>query len=320
MAKSSQQQSKTAFRMLQLNRRQFRLQQQNATNDLLTGVTTGSCPQARFIPVVRLAAVLDKKTVLLDSYCRQDEAERLTAALTDQQLTSQQQGKDLPSACMAIRRIHQAGGLAVLAYPDRYGWCSGNAIVDNRLLTSLMRLRQAGLDGVETWEKVTPRDRQDEVAAAGQALGLILTGSSEPDGDSHPQSLLVAGALLCRADQPNQRRCLICRRRSPGRHAGLWELPGGKVEPGETVAMALRRELREELAVAAQVGPLLYVLWHDYPDTRVVLAVLDAQFDTDRLAENVHDRFLMVTPREALEQDLLPADITLFQHLADTDR
>jgi len=39
--------------------------------------------------------------------------------------------------------------------------------------------------------------------------------------------------------------------------SGLWELPGGKAEPGETLSACLARELAEELAVSAQVGPRL---------------------------------------------------------------
>ena len=39
--------------------------------------------------------------------------------------------------------------------------------------------------------------------------------------------------------------------------SGLWELPGGKAEPGETLSACLARELSEELAVTAQVGPCL---------------------------------------------------------------
>ena len=111
-------------------------------------------------------------------------------------------------------------------------------------------------------------------------------------------------------------RSLICRRRSPGRHAGLWELPGGKVETGESVEEALRRELMEELAVDAQIGPVLNVLWHDYPGERVILAILEARFDTSQMAKNAHDRFLFVTPEEAMQQALLPADVVLFEHLA----
>jgi len=49
-------------------------------------------------------------------------------------------------------------------------------------------------------------------------------------------------------------RVLICQRKG-GRHALKWEFPGGKVEPGEHLADALRRELREELGIDAEIGP-----------------------------------------------------------------
>lgn len=64
----------------------------------------------------------------------------------------------------------------------------------------------------------------------------------------------VVGAVAQRGDR------VFMARRPPGRaHAGLWEFPGGKVEPGEDDATALARELREELQIDAIVGELLAV-------------------------------------------------------------
>ncbi|MGF0170446.1 (deoxy)nucleoside triphosphate pyrophosphohydrolase [Streptomyces sp. Marseille-Q5077] len=59
---------------------------------------------------------------------------------------------------------------------------------------------------------------------------------------------IVVGAALLEAG-----RLLAARRSAPEELAGRWELPGGKVEPGEAPEAALVRELREELGVAAEV-------------------------------------------------------------------
>lgn len=71
---------------------------------------------------------------------------------------------------------------------------------------------------------------------------------------------VVAGVIV------DQRGVLVALRRAGTHLGGLWEFPGGKVRPGEGVADALRRELREELGVQAEVGRLLGVIRHAYPD------------------------------------------------------
>jgi len=65
---------------------------------------------------------------------------------------------------------------------------------------------------------------------------------------------------------------LLITQRPPGAHlGGLWEFPGGKRKPRETFAQCLVRELREELGIEVEAGPVLENVTHAYPDKTVRL-------------------------------------------------
>lgn len=70
-----------------------------------------------------------------------------------------------------------------------------------------------------------------------------------------------------------QGRVLLTRRSVNVHQGGLWEFPGGKVDPGETVSEGLVRECREELGIAVRSARPLICVHHDYGDRRVVLDV-----------------------------------------------
>ena len=87
--------------------------------------------------------------------------------------------------------------------------------------------------------------------------------------DNMPARVHVAAAAIFDA----QGRVLLSRRPAHVHQGGLWEFPGGKLEPGESAERALRRELHEELGISVQAArPLIRVL-HNYPDKAVLLDV-----------------------------------------------
>lgn len=123
--------------------------------------------------------------------------------------------------------------------------------------------------------------------------------------------LVVAGLVT-----DDDGRVLITRRRPDQPLPDQWELPGGKMEPGESPAEALVRELAEEIGVRAEVGPIWDVLHHRYPDYDVLMLVYAC-----RLAAGAEPRCLEVgalawaRPDELDRYDILPADRPLVARL-----
>lgn len=83
------------------------------------------------------------------------------------------------------------------------------------------------------------------------------------------QRVQVVAAVIRRQDG----RVLLAQRPQHKHQGGLWEFPGGKVEPGETEVEALQRELHEELGLWAETLTPLIRIQHDYPDKSVELSV-----------------------------------------------
>jgi mutator protein MutT len=71
----------------------------------------------------------------------------------------------------------------------------------------------------------------------------------------------------------DRRQILIDKRRHNGDMGGLWEFPGGKIEPGETVEECIAREIQEELGIKIEVGDRLITINHTYPNFQVTLIV-----------------------------------------------
>jgi 8-oxo-dGTP diphosphatase len=125
--------------------------------------------------------------------------------------------------------------------------------------------------------------------------------------------LTVVAALI-----QHQGKLLVCQRRRGSRFELLWEFPGGKVEPGETLEDALTRELREELGVSAKIGPELFRTEHTYAETTQPLEIvfLAASIAPGHVENLEFERIEWRAPESLPELDFLPADRELIQKLA----
>ncbi|RKD27010.1 DNA mismatch repair protein MutT [Ammoniphilus oxalaticus] len=109
-------------------------------------------------------------------------------------------------------------------------------------------------------------------------------------------------------------RGFLCALRGPKMSlAGLWEFPGGKVEPGEDHKQALKREIKEELGCVIDVGEPIVSITHDYEDVRVRLHTYwVTQFDRAPIAKE-HEQLDWVSLDNLLKLDWAPADIPTVQ-------
>jgi 8-oxo-dGTP diphosphatase len=119
---------------------------------------------------------------------------------------------------------------------------------------------------------------------------------------------VVVGAAILRAGQ-----LLAAQRSRPAALAGYWELPGGKVEPGEDERAALARECREELGVAVAVGDRV---GPEVPiSDGMVLRTWSATILSGTPYAHEHAALRWLTAAEISELPWLPADAPLIPHL-----
>ncbi|HEV7716215.1 MAG TPA: 8-oxo-dGTP diphosphatase MutT [Steroidobacteraceae bacterium] len=118
-----------------------------------------------------------------------------------------------------------------------------------------------------------------------------------------PVVRVVAAALY------DARGQVLIAERPPGKHmAGRWEFPGGKIEPAESEADALKRELREELGVEVTTAHPLLVLRHDYGDRRVEISMWIVERYAGEPRGLDGQRLKWVQPAGLLDEDVLEAD------------
>ncbi|WP_420382951.1 (deoxy)nucleoside triphosphate pyrophosphohydrolase [Novosphingobium sp.] len=138
--------------------------------------------------------------------------------------------------------------------------------------------------------------------------------------DEHPCAgpalLVVAAALIDRRDH-----VLLQQRPAGKHHGGLWEFPGGKVEPGEGPLAALARELREELGIDVAPGDCTPLGFAASEDGRAVVLLLYAcRVWAGDAASREGGAVVWCAPDRLLDRPMPPLDIPLAQMVARMSR
>ena len=129
-----------------------------------------------------------------------------------------------------------------------------------------------------------------------------------------PILLVVACALL-----DPEGRILLAQRPSGKSMAGLWEFPGGKLDPGEAPEAALIRELREELGIETQAACLspLFFASHAYPDFHLLMPLYICRKWEGRAVAREGQNLAWVRPAKLRDYPMPPADVPLVALLRD---
>lgn len=113
----------------------------------------------------------------------------------------------------------------------------------------------------------------------------------------------------------SQGKILIDRRKSTGEMGGLWEFPGGKIEPGETICECIQREIKEELDLNIAVGDRLTTITHSYTTFKVTLYVHHCQYLSGQAKPIECEEIHWVDPGEMNQYQFPSANIEIINLL-----
>jgi 8-oxo-dGTP diphosphatase len=128
------------------------------------------------------------------------------------------------------------------------------------------------------------------------------------------RTVLVVAAALYDAEG----RILLAQRPAGKSMAGLWEFPGGKIEPGETPEQALVRELHEELSIMVDETSLKPITFasHAYPDFHLLMPLFSTESWEGELAPREGQTLAWVRSSDLHLYPAPAADIPLFDVLS----
>ena len=124
------------------------------------------------------------------------------------------------------------------------------------------------------------------------------------------KTVKVVAAVITACNE-NGEKIIFATQRGYGEFKDGWEFPGGKVEPGETLQEALKRETMEELETEIKVGDLIETIEYDYQTFHLSMDCFWAEIVKGDLVLREHEAAKWLTKEQLESVDWLPADLGL---------
>ena len=118
----------------------------------------------------------------------------------------------------------------------------------------------------------------------------------------------VSAAVILRKNPLTNKKEIFATQRGYGDYKDGWEIPGGKLEPGETPEECIIREIREELSAEIKAEKILGVVEYDYPDFHLTMHCILCTIVSGELKLLEHEAAKWVTKETLRSVDWLPAD------------
>lgn len=103
--------------------------------------------------------------------------------------------------------------------------------------------------------------------------------------------------------------------RGYGEYEGWWEFPGGKIEPGESVEIALKREIQEKLCVGIDIDSFLCTTEYDYPSFHLTMHCYMCRISNGEIDLREHKSARWLSKNSLNSIEWLPADVEVIKLL-----
>ena len=122
------------------------------------------------------------------------------------------------------------------------------------------------------------------------------------------KQITVSGAVILRTNPQTNKKEIFATQRGYGDYKDGWEIPGGKLEPGETPEACIVREIREELATEIKAEKILGVVDYDYPKFHLTMHCILCTIVSGELKLLEHEAAKWLTKETLHSFNWLPAD------------